>query len=144
MIVLDTNVISEPMKPGGSAAVLAWLNRQAVDTLYLAATSLAELLVGIQMLPGGKRRVGLEAALAKLLADLFGPRVLPFDQHAATLYATLVGRARTAGKTISVADGQIAAIAHAHGYRIATRDAMPFLAAGVQVINPWKEVIATG
>lgn len=139
MIVLDTNVVSEPMKPGGSAAVLAWLDRQVADTLYLTATSLAELLVGIQTLPDGKRKAGLDAALTELMAGLFGPRILPFDQQAALAYASLVGRARAAGRAISVADGQIAAIAAAHGFTVATRDTASFLAAGVPVINPWDE-----
>lgn len=139
MIVLDTNVVSEPMKPGGSAAVLAWLDRQVADTLYLTATSLAELLVGIQTLPDGKRKAGLDAALTELMAGLFGPRILPFDQQAALAYAPLVGRARAAGRAISVAGGQIAAIAAAHGFTVATRDTASFLAAGVPVINPWDE-----
>lgn len=137
MIVLDTNVVSEPMKPGGSTAVLAWLDRQIADTLYLTTTSLAELLVGIQTLPNGKRKIGLDAALTELMAGLFGPRILPFDHQAALAYAPLVGRARTTGCAISVADGQIAAIAAAHGFTVATRDIAPFLAAGVPVINPW-------
>lgn len=139
MIVLDTNVVSEPMKPGGSAAVLAWLDRQVADTLYLTATSLAELLVGIQILSDGKRKAGLDAALTELMAGLFGPRILPFDQRAALAYAPLVGRARAAGRAISVADGQIAAIATTHGFTVATRDTAPFLAAGMPVINPWVE-----
>lgn len=139
MIVLDTNVVSEPMKPGGSAVVLAWLDRQVADTLYLTATSLAELLVGIQLLSDGKRKAGLDAALTELMAGLFGPRILPFDRQAALAYALLVGRARAAGRVISVAEGQIAAIADLHGFTVATRDTAPFLAAGVPVIDPWAE-----
>ena len=139
MIVLDTNVVSEPMKPGGSAVVLAWLDRQAPDTLYFTATSLAELLVGIQVMPDGKRKAGLDSALAELMAGLFGSRILPFDERAAIAYAPLVGRARVAGRAISVADGQIAAIAAAHGFMVATRDTAPFNAVGVPVINPWEE-----
>ena len=139
MIVLDTNVVSEPMKAGASTAVLAWLDQQVADTLYLTATSLAELLVGIQALPRGRRKDGLEAALTELMIGLFGPRILPFDQQAAMAYAPLVGRARAAGRAISVADGQIASIAAVHGFTVATRDTAPFLAAGVPVINPWEE-----
>lgn len=140
MIVLDTNVVSEPMRTGGNSAVLAWLDRQAADTLYLTATSLAELLVGIAMLPVSKRRDGLDAALAALMSKLFAERILPFDQAAAKIFAALVGRARAAGCAISVADGQIGAIAVAHGFTVATRDTAPFEAAGVPVINPWREV----
>ncbi len=139
MIVLDTNVVSEPIKPHGSPAVQAWLDRQAAETLYLTATSLAELLVGVALLPQGQRKAGLEAALTELLALLFGSRILPFDQRAAQAYAPLVGRARASGRSISVADAQIAAIATVHGFTVATRDTAPFVAVGVPVINPWRE-----
>lgn len=139
MIILDTNVVSEPMRPGGSEAVLAWLDRQAADTLYLTAINLAELLVGIMILPAGKRKRGLDAALTEVVSGLFGSRILPFDQAAAKAYALVVSRARTAGRAIGAADGQIAAIALVHGFTVATRDAAPFEAAGVPVIDPWAE-----
>lgn len=136
--MLDTNVVSEPMKSGGSAAVREWLDRQVAGTLYLTATSLSELLVGVELLPPGRRKKGLETALMELLAGLFGARILPFDQQAAEVYAELIARARTAGRTISVADGQIAAIASLRGFAVATRDRAPFEAAGVPVIDPWN------
>ena len=98
-----------------------------------------ELLVGIEILPDGKRKEGLDTALRKLMERLFGSRILSFDQQAAIAYAPIVGRARTNGRLISVADGQIAAIAVVHGFTIATRDIAPFVAAGVPVINPWEE-----
>lgn len=138
MIVLDTNVISEPLKPKGNPVVQAWLDRQAAETLYLTATSLSELLVGVAVLPDSKRKTGLDAALSELLTNLFGPRILAFDQRAAMAYASLVGRARSAGRHMSVADGQIAAIASVHGFTVATRDTAPFAAAGVPIINPWE------
>jgi len=139
MIVLDTNVVSEPMKPNGNPAVLAWLDRQVAQTLYLASTSLAELLVGIEILPDGKRKEGLAAALTELIEVLFAGRVLPFDAVAATHYGPIIGRARMAGRAISVGDGQIAAIAAAHGFKVAARDTAPFIAAGVEVVDPWLE-----
>jgi predicted nucleic acid-binding protein len=138
MIVLDTNVVSEPMKPYGNPAVHAWLDRQAAETLYLTTPSLAELLVGIEILPDGKRKEGLAAALAELMTRLFGSRVLPFDQQAAVAYAPVVSRARAGGTIISVADGQIAAIAAVRGFAVATRNAAPFVAAGLPVIDPWE------
>ncbi len=138
MIILDTNVVSEPMKPNGNPAVRDWLDRQAAETLYLTATSLSELLVGIEMLPHGKRKEGLAAALNELLVSLFGPRILPFDRQAAMAYAPLIGRSRAAGCLVSAADGQIGAIANVHGFAVATRDTAPFLATGVLVINPWE------
>jgi toxin FitB len=139
MIILDTNVVSEPMKADADAAVRTWLDEQALETLYLTATSLSELLLGIEILPASKRKKGLAAALSELLANLFGSRILPFDRQAAIAYAPLVGRARSGGRQISVADAQIAAIASVHGFRVATRDTAPFAAAGVLIINPWGE-----
>lgn len=137
MIILDTNVVSEPMRPRGDPAVTAWLDRQVADTLYLTATSLSELLVGVEILPAGRRKQGLSNAMTDLVRKLFGPRILPFDEPAAVAYATAVGRARVSGRSLSVADAQIAAIATLNGFAVATRDTTPFVAAGVPVINPW-------
>ncbi|MCU6496231.1 type II toxin-antitoxin system VapC family toxin [Rugamonas sp. A1-17] len=137
MIILDTNVVSEPMKPSGSPAVQAWLDRHPAENLYLTATSLAELLVGIEILHDGKRKKQLAAALRSLMSKLFGTRILPFDQAAALSYASLMARARAAGRILSLADGQIAAIAKSRHFIVATRDTAPFNAIGLQVINPW-------
>ena len=139
MIILDTNVVSEPIKPKSDRKVQEWLDRQVADTLYLTATSLAELLVGVETLPAGKRRETLSAALVELIEKLFGNRILSFDREAATISARLTGRARASGHTISFGDNQIAAIAIANGFAVATRDTAPFEAAGVRVINPWKQ-----
>ncbi len=138
MIVVDTNVVSEPLKPEASAAVLDWLNRQAVKTLYLTTTSLAELLVGVEKLPDGRRKTVLAESLKPLLTKVFGPRILPFDEAAAVAYAKLVSRVKAAGRTVSFADGQIAAIAMVQGFMVATRDRGPYEAAGVKVIDPWE------
>ncbi|MGA2888521.1 MAG: type II toxin-antitoxin system VapC family toxin [Terracidiphilus sp.] len=138
MIILDTNVISEPMKADADPAVAGWLDRQAAETLYLTATNLSELLLGIELLPGGRRKRGLSVAMRELLERLFGARFLDFDREAAAAYALLVSRTTAKGFSISVADGQIAAIAVVHGFTVATRDTVPFVAAGVPVINPWK------
>ena len=138
MIVLDTNVVSEAMKPSAAPAVRAWLNRQAADTLYLSSVTLAELLFGIGCLPAGRRKTALKATLDGLLA-LFGERVLPFDTGAARAYAGLAVAARAAGKGFPTPDGYIAAIAAANGFAVATRDTAPFAAAGVPFVDPWKE-----
>ena len=138
MIILDTNVVSEPMRAKANPAVQAWLDRQAAETLYLTTTSLAELLTGIEILPAGKRKKGLANALTELLVGLFDTRILPFDQHAAVAYAPIVRKARELGYTLSVADAQIAAIASTHGLSVATRDVEPFKASGVVVMNPWE------
>jgi toxin FitB len=139
MIILDTNVVSEPMKPKAYPAVRAWLDAQARETLFLTATSLSELLVGVEILPAGKRKTGLGAALTELLAFLFGPRILAFDQQAAGAYAALVSRAKAQGFALSTADAQIAAIATINGYTVATRDTTPFIATGVEIVNPWGD-----
>lgn len=138
MIILDTNVVAEPMKADGNPAVLDWLNRQAADTLFLTTVNLAELLLGIAYLPNGRRKKGLDMVLTELLDTLFGTRILSFDQAAAKTFGPLMVRAHAAGRAVSVADGQIAAIAAANGFTVATRDTMPFEAVGVPVINPFE------
>lgn len=138
MIILDTNVVSEPMKPDGDRGVQTWLDEQIAETLYITSISVSELLLGIELLPDRKRKEGLAAALGDLLVTLFGDRVLPLDLQAATLHAARISKARTAGRAISMADGQIAAIAAIHGFTVATRDTAPFVAVGVPVVNPWE------
>ncbi|WP_372785309.1 type II toxin-antitoxin system VapC family toxin [Phenylobacterium sp.] len=138
MIVLDTNVVSEPLRPTRDPNVLAWLDRQNIETLFLSAISLAELRYGVAALPDGRRKGGLGAALEGRIVALFGPRVLAFDSAAADAYAVIRARAKTAGKAIAATDGYIAATAVAHGFTVATRDTAPFVSAGVPVINPWE------
>ena len=137
MILLDTNVVSEPMRAKPDRNVLAWLDAQAAETLYISTVSLAELLLRIESLPSGKRRKALAAALAEQVVALLGERVVPFDLAAAQTYPKIVTRARRRGHPIAVADAQIAAIAAARQFSVATRDETPFRAAGVPVINPW-------
>ena len=129
--------MSEPLRANPNPAVIAWLDRQVAETLFLTATSLSELLVGIEVLPGGRRKAALATGLGALLDRLFATRILSFDEAAAKAYASIVAGARGNGLAIAVADGQIAAIAIRHGYVVATRDTAPFLAAGVSFINPW-------
>jgi predicted nucleic acid-binding protein len=137
MIVLDTNVVSEAMKPSANPVVAAWLNKQVAETLYLSSVTLAELLYGIGSLPTGRRKDTLAGMLDGLL-ELFGDRVLPFDTEAARAYAQLAVSAGEAGKGFPTPDGYIAAIAVAHGFTVASRDTSPFKAAGVPFINPWE------
>lgn len=136
MIILDTNVVSEAMKPEPNAAVRAWLNEQTAETLYLSSVTLAELLFGIRALPAGKRKNLLDRALNELLA-LFQDRVLPFDTDAARHYAELAALAREGGRGFPTPDGYIAAIAASRGFIVASRDAAPYEAAKLNVINPW-------
>jgi toxin FitB len=137
MIVLDTNVVSEAMKPEPHPAVRAWLNDQAAETLYLSTVTLAELLFGIAALPAGKRKDLLEQTLDGLVG-LFRDRVLPFDTEAARRYAELAVTARAVGRGFPTPDGYIAAIAASRGFIVASRDTAPYAAAGVAVINPWE------
>ena len=137
MIVLDTNVVSEAMKPQPHPGVRAWLNAQAVETLYLSSITLAELLFGIAALPAGRRKNVLTHALDGLM-NLFENRVLSFDPAAARQYAELAVTAKSAGRGFPVPDGYIAAIATSQGFKVASRDVAPFAAVGLEVINPWK------
>lgn len=137
MIVLDTNVVSEAMKPEPQPVLRAWLDNQAAETLYLSSVTVAELLFGIAALPAGKRKNMLTEAVEGLLA-LFHDRVLPFDTDAARHYAELAILARTSGRGFPTPDGYIAAIAASRGFIVASRDTAPYTAAGVTVINPWE------
>ena len=138
MILLDTNVVSEPLKLTSDAGVLAWLDAQMIETLYLSTISLAKLRFGIEVLPAGKRRETLHTSLEQRILPLFAGRILPFDTAASKAYAEIRARARAAGKAIAPADGYIAATATTHGLIVATRDTRPFEAAGLTVINPWN------
>ena len=137
MILLDTNVLSEPLKLSADAGVLAWIDAQSIDTLYLSAISLAELRFGIAALPAGKRQETLHHGLEHRILPLFADRILPFDTAASQTCADLLSAARAQGRAISTADGYIAATAKRHGFMVATRDTSPFEAAGLTVINPW-------
>jgi predicted nucleic acid-binding protein len=139
MILLDTNVISEPMRQDPDPRVVRWLDNQVAETLFTTSVTLAELLAGIAVLPERKRKRGLEDKLARLISTLFGPRILSFDVNAAEAYAKIVRDARANGVSIAFPDGQIAAIASVQGFALATRDLIPFSAAGIPLINPWDQ-----
>lgn len=136
MILLDTNVISEAMKPTPDPAVRDWLDEQAAETLHISSVTIAELAFGIGALPKGRRKDRLAQALEGVMA-LFGERILPFDTSAAWRYGDLAVRARAAGKGFPTPDGYIAAIAAVHDFAVASRDATAFEAAGLAVIDPW-------
>ena len=137
MIVLDTNVVSEAMKPEPHRVVRAWLNDQAAETLYLSSVTLAEMLFGIGALPVGKRKDMLAQALDGLMG-LFRDRVLPFDTDAARRYAELAVVAKVVGRGFPAPDGYIAAIAASRGFILASRDTAPIEAVNLTVINPWE------
>ena len=138
MILIDTNVISELWKPGPDSNVLAWIDAQTIETLYLSAITVAELRYGLAMMPDGKRRTIYQERLEREVLPTFAGRVLAFDLDTSKTYAELMARARVGGKAIAKADGYIAATAAAHGLIVATRDTSPFEAGGLQVIDPWE------
>lgn len=136
MILLDTNVVSEAMKPEPNPAVRKWLDEQAAETLYLSSITIAELMFGICALPKGKRKGKLTTALDGVLT-LFADRILPFDTNAARRYADLAVKARAAGKGFPTPDGYIAAIAASRDFAVASRDRSAFMTAGLTVMDPW-------
>ncbi len=137
MILLDTNVVSEPLRPDPDPRILAWIDAQAIETLFLSAVTVAELRFGIASLPPGRRRETLHRRVEAEVLPLFERRVLAFDLNASRAYADLMARARESGRAIGRADGYIAATAAAHGLTVATRDTSPFKSAGLCTINPW-------
>lgn len=139
MVLLDTNVLSEAMKPEPDASVRAWLDAQAAETIWLTSVTVAEILFGIGALPDGRRKAALAAVFQDVLS-LFSGRILPFDEAAARRYAEIAVSARAAGRGLATPDGYIAAIAAAQGFLVATRDVTPFVAGGLDVINPWQPV----
>jgi len=139
MILLDTNLISEPLRAAPEPRVVAWLDAQPLETLFLSVVSVAELRYGVARLPNGRRRKALAERLETQVLPAFAGRILAFDLPATQAYADLMAKAQAAGKPIGMADGLIAAIARTHGMTVATRDTAPFAAAGVPVIDPWSE-----
>lgn len=137
MIVLDTNVVSEAMRPAPEPAVMAWLSAQAPTALWLTAITVAEVLFGLSQLPEGRRRDGLHGRFAALLERGFPGRVLPFDHPAADAYARVMTARRARGRPMAMADGQIAAIATCRGAEIATPDLAGFEHCGIPIVDPW-------
>lgn len=135
MIVLDTNVLSEPLKPSPAPAVLAWLERLDAP-VAITAVSVGELLVGVSRLPEGRRRDGLARAIEALLAA-HASRVLAYDAGAARRYAAMQEHRRAAGHALSVEDGMIAAITAEHGGTLATRNTRDFADLDVPLVDPW-------
>ena len=137
MILLDTNVVSELMRPEPDPGVEAWLFHQSAANLFISVFTEAELRYGVAILPAGRRRDRIAAAVEDMLQKDFARRILPFDSEAAGIYAEIGAGRRAAGLPISHADCQIAAIARCHEAAIATGNAGHFKRCGIEVINPW-------
>ena len=138
MIILDTNVVSEPLQPRPDSGVLQWLDRQGRETLHLTEISRAELLAGVAALPAGKRRTELQRVLGREIGMLFAGRVLGFRERSAEAYAQVVTGAHAAGNQIDFADAAIAAIAVEHNFLLATRNERDFRGTSVRLLNPWS------
>ncbi len=138
-VLLDTNVLSELMRPQPSIEVLGWFGRQQGISFFVSAITRAEILLGIALLPSGRRRDGLAGAAEKMFDEDFAGYSLAFDGSCATEYALLVARRTLRGHAISTEDGQIAAIALSHGLPLATRNGKDFNGiAGLTLLNPWE------
>lgn len=137
MIILDTNVLSEALKPSPSEGVLRWIGEQEPLSVFTTTITQAEVLYGIETLPVGKRRVRLLAAVEKVLAGAFHGRILPFDEEAARVFPKIVAGRDALGRPISQLDALIAAIARSRGAVLATRNTRDFDHCGLRIINPW-------
>jgi toxin FitB len=137
MIVLDTNVVSELMRPAPAERVVTWVNQQLATSCHMTAITLAELLYGVARLVDGRRKAELADLIEAMVADDFEHRVLAFDETAAAHYADIVTQRERAGKPISAADAQIAATCRSHGADLATRNVADFVDTGITIVNPW-------
>jgi predicted nucleic acid-binding protein len=136
VIVLDTNVLSEALRPQPSAKVLNWMRSEPVEALFTTTITEAELLYGVALLPEGRRQRSLESVIMRIL-ERFGGRILPFDSAAAREFADIAASRRRAGRSIGEADARIAAIARSRGASVATRNRGDFADCGIELIDPW-------
>jgi hypothetical protein len=138
MIILDTNVLSELMRPKPASRVTTWVAKQPAAELFTTTITEAEIFYGIELLTAGKRRQNLLAAAEAMFEEDFGGRICGFDSDAARVFSRISAHRRALGKPISHADAQIAAIARARGAKLATRNVADFQDCGVDVVDPWK------
>lgn len=137
MIVLDTNVVSEPLKTKPSTNVMDWLDNQSAETLFITAMTRAELRIGVLKMPDGKRKTVLASQIEHAL-DLFKDRTLAFDPAAADKLAEIAVHCEKLGRRATAPDAYIAACAAAQGFAVATRNVGHFEPTGVRVIDPWE------
>ncbi len=137
MIILDTNVVSEVLRPIASTSVLTWLGAQQTEDVFTTTITFAESLFGFERMPSGKRRTELSASIERIFEQAFPARILPFDEEAARAFAKISAARHSAGRPISQADAMIAAIAHSHHATLATRNTKDFEACGIHLVNPW-------
>jgi predicted nucleic acid-binding protein len=138
MIVLDTNVLSETLRPRPADSVQRWMATQPAAILYTTAINQAEILYGVALLPAGRRKLALHEMVEAIFGQAFSGRVLPFDSAAAKSFAEIAAMRRRAGRPISDSDAQIAAVAHSRGAAVATRNVDDFANCDITVISPWE------
>jgi predicted nucleic acid-binding protein len=138
MIIVDTNVVAEMMKPSPGPSVVSWLNDQEAGGLFLTTVTIGEIGFGLEILPQGKRRLHLEEGFERVITEAFPGRILVFDEEAARYYGVVMGRRRAIGRPLSIQDGQIASIARARGFAVATRNLRDFVECGVEIVNPFE------
>lgn len=138
MIILDTNVLSEALRPAPAPRVIDWLSRQASTSLFVTTVTQAEILYGIAILDPGRRRDDLQSAAVAMFAEDFAGRIVGFDVDAAPVFAAIAAERRQLGKPISQFDAQIAAIARSRGAAVATRNIRDFEACHIELIDPWS------
>ena len=138
MILLDTNVLSEVMRPKPNPAVLTWVDSQELTGLWTCTIVVAEVLSGLDLMPAGNRKERLGEKAEQMFSNLFTDRVLNFDQLAARIYGTVLLKRRNRGRPIDEMDALIAATALAHGATLATRNTADFEDCGVELVNPWE------
>jgi toxin FitB len=139
MIILDTNIVAELLRPAPASSVEAWLAARDSATVYFTTVGEAELRLGVAILPAGRRRTALAQAIDEMLEEDFRYRILAFDRAAARAYAAIAADRRAAGRPISQFDCQIAAIARAHEAAVATRNTSDYEGCGIEVIDPWRQ-----
>jgi predicted nucleic acid-binding protein len=137
MIVLDTNVLSESLRPEPSERVGRWVAAQSPQDMFITTITIAEMLYGLEITPAGKRRARWEAAIERIISLGFDGRVLPFDTASARIYAGLSAAREKIGRPMSQSDAMIAAISRSRNAAIATRNTKDFEHCGVKLINPW-------
>lgn len=138
MIILDTNILSELMRPSPNMRVVNWLNAEEPLGVTITAITVAEILYGIERLPDGKRKQRFAQLAAEMFEEDFTERILPFDEVAAAYYATLVADSERSGRIVHSADAQIAAICQQHKAQLATRNVKDFEHLGISIIDPWR------
>ena len=138
MIILDTNVLSELMRPKPSVRIVTWVAKQPATELFTTSITEAEIFYGIELLTKGKRREGLLAAAEAMFAEDLAARIFGFDSDAARVFSTIAAHRRALGRPISHADAQIAAIAQVRGAKLATRNVADFEDCGLDIVDPWN------